>query len=119
LQLLFSLSLEQNFWQNCIKQFFGDAKAIGFVKAESTFGEHDARCLHSYPPAGIASLNEKCRSYELAIAAAKKTAVHCAYPRSLFPVHLFDFIDVSGVGWAYEKTPHFANTENRFSFRER
>jgi hypothetical protein len=34
------------------------------MSAEPTFGEHDARCLHSYPPAGIASLNEECRSYE-------------------------------------------------------
>jgi hypothetical protein len=31
---------------------------------ESTFGEHDARCLRSYPPARIVSLNQTCRMHE-------------------------------------------------------
>jgi hypothetical protein len=31
----------------------------------ATFGEHDARCLHSYPPARIASLNAVSRAYFL------------------------------------------------------
>jgi diguanylate cyclase (GGDEF)-like protein len=31
---------------------------------KSTFGEHGPRCLHSYPPARIASLDQTCRMHE-------------------------------------------------------